>query len=273
MKTISSLAVAALLFAASPANGQTPAAPPTNAPAPAPAPVPAATQAAGASGSYWALIGGYEWDTHGSSYGFVGPAYTNPIRSNLAWTARVFGNYLRYEFTSAAGTTKVKSPGANGALGLQFGEKHTLGIMAGPAVSWRETEVTSSTGVVTETDETRWGANVAGEVSLNPTTTENVLGIVNYNTTDDYLWARLGAKTQITNRSWSGPTAVAIGIEGIGQGNEDIKSTQIGGLLEVAHSPSKFSLMFRAGYKRSTFEVGPNKTGPYFGVGFYKRFN
>jgi hypothetical protein len=33
------------------------------------------------------------------------------------------------------------------------------------------------------------------------------------------------------------------------------------------------SLMFRAGYKRSSFDVGADKTGPYFGINFYKRLN
>jgi hypothetical protein len=26
------------------------------------------------------------------------------------------------------------------------------------------------------------------------------------------------------------------------------------------------------GYKQSSFESGPDKTGPYFGIGLYKRF-
>jgi hypothetical protein len=31
-------------------------------------------------------------------------------------------------------------------------------------------------------------------------------------------------------------------------------------------------MTLRVGYKRSTFESGPDKTGPYFGIGLYKRF-
>lgn len=220
----------------------------------------------------WALIAGYERDTHGSSYGFAGPAYVSPVRPGLAWTARVFGSYLTYEFTDASGTTEVRAPGANAALGLRFGERNTFTILAGPAVSWRTETLSPVTGVDLETSETRWGVNVGAEAYLNPTSHSNVQALVNYNTTDKYIWSRAAFKQQISNLSGSGTTALSLGVEGIAQGNDDIRSLQGGGLLEVAHSPSAFSLTFRAGYKRSTFEVGPSKTGPYFGVGLYKAF-
>lgn len=261
-----------LMLAGSAAGAQT--LPSTNATAaPTPPAVTQSAQTSAPSSSYWALIGGYEWDTHGSSYGFVGPAYTHPFKPGVAWTARVFGNYLTYEYSDLTRTTRVKSPGVTSALGLQFGEKHTFAVYAGPSVSWRKTEVTTKAGVKTETDDTRVGANIGGELSLNPTPANNIQALVNYSTTDKYTWGRLGAKTQLTNRSWSGSNALFLGVEGIVQGNDDIRSTQVGGLFEINHVPAKLSLMFRAGYKRSTFDVGAAKTGPYFGIGLYKRLN
>jgi len=234
-----------------------------------PAPVAASSQAA-APAPTWALIAGYERDSHGSSYGFAGPAYVKPIRSDLAWTARVFGSYLTYEFN--ASTTAVRAPGANGSLGLQFGERNTFTILAGPSVAWRTETVTPVSGVEFDTSETRWGVNVGAEAYLNPTSRSNVQALVNYNTTDKYVWSRAAFKQQISNLSGSGTTSLSLGAEGIAQGNDDIRSLQGGGLLEVAHIPSAFSLTFRAGYKRSTFEAGPSKSGVYFGVGLYKRF-
>lgn len=220
----------------------------------------------------WALIAGYERDTHGSSYGFAGPAYVKPVRPGLAWTARVFGSYLTYEFSDLSSTTEVKAPGANAAFGLQFGERNTFTVLAGPAVQWRTEEYRPASDVIAESSETRWGVNVGAEAYLNPSSHSNVQALVNYNTTDKYIWSRAAFKQQITNLSGSGTTALALGVEGIAQGNDDIRSLQGGGLLDIAHSPSAFSLTFRAGYKRSTFDVGPSKTGPYFGVGLYKRF-
>ncbi len=236
-----------------------------------PAPVTAPSQAT-APAPTWALIAGYERDSHGSSYGFAGPAYVKPVRPGLAWTARVFGSYLTYEFSDLSSATKVRAPGANAAFGLQFGERHTFTILAGPAVSWRTETVTPVSGVEFEESETRWGVNVGAEAFLNPTSHSNIQALVNYNTTDKYIWSRAAFKQQISNLSGTGTTALSLGVEGIAQGNDDIRSLQGGGLFEVAHSPSAFSLTIRAGYKRSTFDVGPSKTGPYFGVGLYKRF-
>jgi hypothetical protein len=259
-----SLLTASAAAAQSPVNN-TPTVPPVSAPAP--------TQASTPSAPYWALIGGYEWDTHGSSYGFLGPHYTHPFGDgHMAWTARVFGNYLTYEFSDLTKTTKVRAPGGSASVGLKFGTTNFLAVSAGPSVSWRHEEITTNAGVKTENDETRTGLNLGGEASFNPAPPSNIQILGNYNTADKYAWGRVGAKVQVTNRSWKDSTALFLGAEAIAQGNEDITSTQFGGLFEVNFVPSKLSLMFRAGYKRSTFDVGAAKTGPYFGIGLYKRF-
>jgi hypothetical protein len=224
---------------------------------------------AAAGAPFWELIGGYEGDTHGSAYGFFGPGYVHPINSNVSWTARLFGNYLAYEFTGADGDTEVRSPGVSASLGLRFGGASWFGVGAGPDFRWRRTELTHPNGQVTETDDTRTGANIGAEAYMNPTSHNNVHAIANYGTVDKYTWARVGFKEKMSNRSGQGSTSTFVGVEGILQGNTDIRSTQFGGFFEV--NPPNLSLMFRAGYKRSTFDVGPNKTGPYFGIGFYKR--
>lgn len=257
-----------LLVTASVAGAQTPN---SNTPSPAAPPAVAQSSTPPAPAPYWAVIGGYEWDTHGSKYGFFGPAYTHPFGSNdVAWTFRVFGNYLAYEFSDTTKTTEVRSPGGSASVGLKFGTKNYFAVSAGPSVSWRHTTVTTNAGVETKTDETRTGANFGGEISAGGANNLQILG--NYNTTDKYAWGRAAVKTQLTNRTWKDQNALFIGAEAIAQGNKDITSTQFGGLFEINHVPAQMSLMFRAGYKRSTFDVGPAKTGPYFGIGLYKRF-
>jgi hypothetical protein len=219
----------------------------------------------------WALISGYEGDTHGSGYGFFGPSYVRPIRPGLAWTARAFGNYLSYQFSEPDGATRVRSPGLNAALGLQFGDKRFVRVSAGPEVKFRRTEVTGANGAIATRNDTRVGANVGAEVYADTTTHNNVQGIVNFNTSDSYSWGRLGFKEQLTNRAWERSNTTFLGVEGIVQGNHDIRSRQFGGFFEITNVPAKVSVMFKAGYKRSTFNVGPGKTGPYFSVGFYRR--
>ena len=252
------LAVFAMLLWASAAAAQQPGAPPPPQVTPAP--------------PFWELISGYEGDTQGSGYGFFGPSYVRPIRPGLSWTARAFGHYLAYEFNALDGATQVRSPGVNTALGLQFGEKNFFRLLAGPEVKWRRTEITGPAGSVTSTD-TRFGANLGGEMYANPTSHNNVQGIVNYNTSDSYSWGRLGFKEQLNNHAWQGPNTAFLGVEGIAQGNRDIRSKQVGGFFELTHVPANVSMVFKAGFKQSTFEVGPAKTGPYFSVGFYRRLN
>ena len=223
--------------------------------------------------AFWELISGYEGDTHGSGYGFFGPSYVRPIRPGMSWTARAFGNYLSYEFTERDGPTRVKSPGINTAAGLQFGEQNFFRVLAGPEIKWRRQAVTGPGGAIATSRDTRLGLNVGGEMYANPTSHNNLQGLVNYNTSDRYTWARLGFKEQISNRGWAGPNATFLGVEGIVQGNDDIRSRQAGGFFELANAPARVSVVVKAGFKRSAFEVGPASTGPYFSVGFYRRMN
>jgi hypothetical protein len=227
------------------------------------------TRAAG----FWELISGYEGDSHGSGHGFFGPSYVRPIRPGLSWTARAFGSYLSYGYTGFDGDTHVRSPGVSSAAGLQFGDRSFVRVLAGPEVKWRRTKLTDAAGVSRSETDARLGANFGGEMYANPAPHTNLQGLVNYNTSDRYTWGRLGLKEQVGNRDWSGPTATFLGVEGILQGNHDIRSRQVGGFFEISHTPARVSIMFKAGYKRSTFNAGPDKTGPYFSVGLYRRLN
>ena len=220
---------------------------------------------------WWELIGGYEFDTHATGYAFFGPSYVHPITPTVAWTANLFPNFLYYEFDAPNGTTKVRSPGVGSMVGLRFGEKNFFKVGAGPQVKWRRTEFQPRSGPSTDVSETRVGANVGAEAYVNPSPRNNVHAQLNYSTTDKYTWGRVGVKRQVNNLTWQRPNTTFVGVEGIGQGNEDIKSVQFGGFVEVVHVPTNVAMAFKAGYKRSTFPAGPDKTGPYFAVTFYQR--
>jgi hypothetical protein len=244
------------------------------APAPVPSPAPVIEMSTKPlRPAWWELIGGWEGDTHQTGYGFLGPTYIRPLRPNLALHAHIYGNYLYYEFSnSLGGDTKVHSPGFGPALGLRFGDKTSFTVTAGLDVKHRQEEIRSSTGLVSDTTKTRVGAGFGADLYHDLSRTWNLQMIGNYGTVDKYTWARAGIKNQVTNRSWKAQHTLYLGVEGIAQGNKDIFSWQTGGLAEVLFVPSKLSLAFRAGYKNSSFNVGPDKTGPYFAVGLYKAF-
>lgn len=232
---------------------------------PAPAPLPAAR---------WSQTGGFETDTHGTGYGFFGPSYSKPFRPNMAWVAGVNANYLFYEYANGGtgGQTNVRAPGVNARAGLKFGGKNYFQATAGPSFKRRQLEMFDTAGNRMSSDsDLRVGINVGSEVWVEPTTHSVVYGIFDFSGADSYTWARLSYREQISNRSWSGKFAHFVGAEVIGQGNDDIKSKQFGGNFEIVHVPSSVSLQVRGGWKQSSFVFGPDKTGPWFAIGFWQR--
>jgi hypothetical protein len=275
------LVVILLLTVAATASGQTPGeaavAPLMALAAQAPPTTPAPQGPA-----FWELIGGFEADTHGTGYGFFGPSYVHPITPGLAWTARVFANYLYYQFGEGIGETKVRSPGVSTAVGLRFGDQNLFGlttgaegffgVSAGPEVKWRREEFHRADGTLVRKDTTEVGASFGAELYTNPTSHNVVQAVFAYGMADSYAYGQLSFKEQVSNLTGQGPNTVFVGVEGIAQGNKDITSIQGGGLVQLTHVPWATSVTLRAGYKHSSFVSGPDKTGPYFGIGLYKRF-
>jgi len=273
--TITLASVVALALAATPERALAQSVP-TVSFLPPSAAAPAAPQDAlqPASDSTWEVIGGLEFDTDGMMYGFVGPQWTRPINDDVKLTARAYFNWLQYEFDELGGTTKVSGPGISTQVGLKFGDRNTFKVGAGPSFKWRGETFTAANGTETELDtDMEVGFSVGGDAYLNPTERDNVHALVNYETVDDYLWSRLGYKHQITNFDWQSTWAHFIGAEAIWQGNDDIRTLMLGGLVEFVHAKSSTAVMLRGGFKRSTFDTADDRTGPYFGINFYRKLN
>ena len=222
---------------------------------------------------YWASIGGYEVDSHDSGYGFFGPQYIRPIKPNVSFIGSANVNYLHYEYANAGGGhTTVRSPGVTTMGGLMFGTRNWFVIQAGPSFKRRNVEMfNAADSAIGDDKDFKVGFNVGTSAWVDPTTHNNIFAMYNYETVDQYHWGRVAFKEQVANRSFQGSWTPYLGVEYIGQGNQDIRSNQYGGFVEMAHNPSSVSVMFRAGWKRSTFEFGPARTGPWFAVGFYHR--
>jgi hypothetical protein len=222
---------------------------------------------------YWASIGGFEADTHGTGYGFFGPQYIHPLGDNVSFIGNANINYLYYEYDNGAGgLVDVNSPGVSLMGGVMFGRRNWVALQAGPSFKRRHTEILDTSGnLISSSRDTDIGVNLAASTWYDPTSHNNISAMVNYDTVDQYTWGRVAFKEQVANRSWQGDFTPYLGVEFIGQGNDDIQSRQFGGFVEIAHAPSAVSIMLRAGVKRSSFEFGPDKTGPWFAIGFYHR--
>lgn len=237
-------------------------------------PIDAAPPAPTGSRSSWELIGGFEVDTHGTRYGFLGPVYLRRLNDNVKFTGHVYATTLNYAFSDGrGGETTVDAPGINPGIGLRFGDKNWFGIRAGLDIERRRQEYNPAGGrPSTSVRETRVGASVGADAWWNPTTRTNVHAMINHGTASDYTWGRIAVKRQVSNLDGTGSQTLHVGAEVIGQGNDDIRSWQLGGLIELAFPRHQLSLTARSGYKRSSFDAGPDKSGPYFGIGLWKRF-
>lgn len=221
----------------------------------------------------WTANAGFEADSHDTGYGFAGPMYVKPFRPNMAWVAGGNFNYLYYEFpTVSGGHTNVRSPGVNVLGGMRFGGRNYFQLAGGPGFKRRHVEVLdASESVIRSSRRTEVGVHLVGVGSVDPTSHNNFYGQVAYGAEDDYIWSRAAFKEQLSNRSWSGRFTHFLGAEVIGQGNDDLRSIQFGPFVEFVHVPSSTAIALRAGYKRTTYDFGPDQTGPWFAIGIWHR--
>jgi hypothetical protein len=243
--------------------------------------VPAAAQTGSQNGNgastwspWWDISAGYEGDSRDTGYAFFGPGYYHPISDDTAVVARLNVNYLTYEFDNGDGTrTHVSGPGFAPTVGLRFGRRDNLKVMVGPDFKRRQREILTAGDLeLSEEDDTKVGARFAADLYNNFGDHWNLHALGSYGTAEDWLWTRVGIKRQLTNLDWRGPIALSLGAEGIVQGNDDIRQLQGGALAEIVHARSSLALMLRAGVKNSSFENADDESGPYFGIGLYRRF-
>ncbi len=218
----------------------------------------------------WEFLGGWEADSHNNGYAFTGIGYIHLFNPRLAIATRLSGSYLYYNFPENAGETKVKSPGVTLLIGPRFsGERVSLTVMAGTEARTIKRETDSPAGK-SKTSEDKISPVINGALSAKLGQRWDFLGIANYDSANKYTWTRGSLKYRISEQNR--PAIIFLGPEVTIQGNRDITSVQGGGIIEVYHNPGKLSLAARLGYKRSTFDAGTSREGPYLGIGFYKQF-
>lgn len=212
-------------------------------------------------------------DSHAQGFGFVSLGSIFPLNDHTALVGRVMGSYLYYNFDTVNGTTDVKSPGVTQLLGTRFSGKGITSLLLGGAEErWNRTIEKFNTGMTSTTRELKLGVVTQGMIDIPVQSWTWMNLFVNYSGVNHYTFGRLGLKHQITNKSYSAPFTLFVGLEGIGQGNTDILSAQGGGLLEGYYAPGKLSLAVSGGYKNSWFPDAPQKRGGYIGVNFYTSF-
>lgn len=214
------------------------------------------------------VVTGWEGSS-GRGYAFVAPSVALHRGDQISWILRGSVSYLYYDFPEAGGDTRVRSPGQSLGFAMRYSAPGVT-VTVGPGYEARQTRRRFEGGGETTVQER--GLTLEGNVFVQatPRTVISLLG--SYGKANDYYWVRGGVKQQVSGFDGADATAWHVGAEFTDQGNQDVKSRQLGGVLEAAFPRSRASLQFRAGYSRRDNPDGSRESEPYVGVGFYRAF-
>jgi hypothetical protein len=214
------------------------------------------------------LLGGWEGDSHAQGYGFLAVSISNGLGSQTALIGRTTVSYLYYEYDHNDSTTKVTSPGISFQAGFSYASgKITASVIAGPEMRWND-EQTRTAGylsVASLRDRLLSGV-VQGYLNAFVTHGMWVTLLANYNGGNQYLFNRLSVERRF------GAGMTSIGLEGTAQGNNDIKSIQVGAFIGIPNLLTRASLRLSGGVKNSWNADDVHRTAGFAGAGFYTRF-
>jgi hypothetical protein len=227
---------------------------------------------AGASGSP-ALggIAGWEGDSFAQGYGFAALEAIWSLGESWSLPVRLQGSYLYYDFEESSGTTKVRSPGGDGLVGLRrSGPRGSATVFAGGDVRRERRDPGSGHAISTDTVS---GGVFQAEGNLVLATRWQGILLANFATSTRYVWSQASIRVQLANLDWQGAVSPFLGIEGGRQGNDESDAWKVGGFTEWSLVRSGISLSVHGGYKEAWSPGTDHRRGPYVGVGFYQRFS
>jgi hypothetical protein len=216
-------------------------------------------------------IAGWEGDSHVQGYGFAVLGAQIPSGSHLTVPVRATGSFLYYTYDSTGTSVHVHSPGASLLSGLRVGgTRGSATLLGGGEVRWEHRETAGSTP--SQRDATTLGFVVQADGDLALTKSWHALVLGNYAGAARYTYGRGALRHQATNLDWQGPTSVFLGVEGVGQGNNESRGFQGGGFVESSLVPQHLSLALHGGYKESWSPRENHRRGGYLGLSAYRAF-
>ncbi|HET9831516.1 MAG TPA: hypothetical protein VFP91_07400 [Vicinamibacterales bacterium] len=193
-----------------------------------------------------------------AGYAFIAPSAGFPITASQSFVLKATASFLYYN-SQADGPTDVTAPGAAMAAGYRINSRRVnMAIFGG----FERRKVR---------DGWEQGGSASGEMFVSATALTQISALGNFAQANRYAWLRAGAKRQLTNTSFKGPRALSAGIEATAEGNRDVTTYGIGGVIEHAWLRAGVSVQVRAGYSTSSFQTGPEQHKRYFGFGLYRR--
>lgn len=212
------------------------------------------------------VVAGWEGDDR-RGYVFVAPTAAVDVSPSQSLLLRVSASLLYYG-SEADGPTDVTAPGASVGIGYRF---RTARVSAAVVGGYEVRRIRRSSSILQPHAWER-GGSASGELFVAATRLTQFSAMAAYGAANRYVWSRAGLKQQITNRDFSGPRAISLGLEATAQGNRDVTTYQLGTVVEWTWLSAESSLQLRAGYGRSEFPDGREQNRPYLGVGLYRAF-
>ena len=197
------------------------------------------------------VLGGAEVDSRSQGYRYLGAGLRHRLDDHWTILARVTGSGLRYEFEAEGQTLHAHAVAVTPSIGMQHRRGTlTAGILIGE--DFRKTkrarvnapqETEHDTGIFLQAEIDYWFGGL-----------NDIFLIASYAGVDQYFWNRIRIKRQITNQAFLKPVSWFLGGEGVGSGNNDFNSFQLGGLLERHHRLLHLSWTLKGGYKHTSTE-------------------
>jgi hypothetical protein len=214
-------------------------------------------------------IGGWEGDGAGAGYAFATAGALLGEDERLVVPVRVTASHLYYQYEDEGGRHSVQAPGGSCLAGLRLSRRAgSVSILAGGEIRRERREPTVGSGLVT----VRWRGGFVGQLEgarfegrFQPQ------GLLVYSGASRYLYGRGLLRWQVSNPTGQEARTWFLGVEGVGQGNDDVEAVQAGIVAECFLPGARLSVSVRGGAKRA-WTGGDRDDGGYAGVGLYRRF-
>ena len=213
-------------------------------------------------------FGGWEGDTHGVGYGYIGSGIDIVSSDRISLIGRLSGSYLNYQYEKPDSSIEFTSPGVSLLAGARIRIRRSTIILLSGAEYRRNRENIRipSSGLSELQRKNQLGVVFQGFLFASLADKTQMMMMLNYDGSNQYLFSRLTLKREF---SGSAPT---IGLEGTAQGNDDITSVQAGGLIESSRLLGGLYLKLSGGIKKSWFSEDGQEAGAYAGLSFYTTF-
>jgi cellulose biosynthesis protein BcsS len=212
---------------------------------------------------------GWEGDTRGQGYGFVGVGAPLTLGRHVAIPLSTSASFLYYDYDSSAANVAVRSPGVSVMSGVRLSASHgSVSLLGGGELRWERRSVSTLDNSVVERQVPGAVLQTYDDLDLGRRFYLSGFGV--YVGAARYLIGRGAIRYQLTNVDGRRGTSFFVGAEGVRQGNEQSDAFEAGGFAEWHLAAQRISVAVHSGYKESWSPGYAHERGSYAAVSYYR---